>query len=231
MKDLQNGDEVYYKRNDSKEWHGPGVVIGKDGKQILVRHGGIYVRVHMCRLSRTDGNKWSSTEENRLPVADSENERNTLMNREEEEIDIQSPEAVCDCNEIVSAQPSESSINTDSVVGGAARVELSDAEEDEKNHRVASAADSKMSVGTRFQRVDPGTRELFSATIVSRVGKAKGKFKHCYNVRYNSNGHLGWLDVSQIENVKIMSNDEETQVFFNSSEVVKAKDKELENWK
>ncbi|KAK3862758.1 hypothetical protein Pcinc_031405 [Petrolisthes cinctipes] len=50
--DIQNGDEVFYKRNDSHEWHGPGVVIGRDGKQILVRHGGVYVRVHVCRLAR-----------------------------------------------------------------------------------------------------------------------------------------------------------------------------------
>ena len=29
---IENGDEVYYKRNDSPEWRGPGIVIGKDGK-------------------------------------------------------------------------------------------------------------------------------------------------------------------------------------------------------
>ncbi|KAK3874883.1 hypothetical protein Pcinc_020202 [Petrolisthes cinctipes] len=52
LNDIQNGDEVFYKRNDSHEWHGPGVVIGRDGKQILVRHGGVYVRVHVCRLAR-----------------------------------------------------------------------------------------------------------------------------------------------------------------------------------
>ena len=230
LKDLQNGDEVYYKRNDSKEWHGPGVVIGKDGKQVLVRHGGIYVRVHMCRLSRTVGNKLSSTEENRLLVADSESERKTLQNTKKD-FNIQSLKPVCDCDEIVSAQPSKSSINTNSVVSRVVRVEQSDAEEDEGNRQVAGAAGSEMYVGTRFQGVDPGTGELVSATIVSRAGKAKGKFKHCYNVRYDSNGHLGWLGVSQIENVKIMSNDEETHVLFNSSKVVKAKDTELENWK
>ena len=49
--DFVTGDKVYYKRMDSKEWKGPGVIIGKDGKQVLVKHGGIYVRVHPCRLS------------------------------------------------------------------------------------------------------------------------------------------------------------------------------------
>ena len=50
ISDLNNGDQVFYKRNDGNTWHGPGVIIGKDGKQILVRHGGIYVRVHTARL-------------------------------------------------------------------------------------------------------------------------------------------------------------------------------------
>ena len=42
------GDDVYYKRNDSKRWKGPGKVIGVDGQQILVKHGSFCVR---CRPS------------------------------------------------------------------------------------------------------------------------------------------------------------------------------------
>lgn len=34
----ETGDQVYYKRVDSKEWEGPGVVIGQDGVVIFVRH-------------------------------------------------------------------------------------------------------------------------------------------------------------------------------------------------
>ena len=44
------GDQVYYWRNNRSEWHGPAVVIGRDGQQVLVKHGGYYVRVHPCRL-------------------------------------------------------------------------------------------------------------------------------------------------------------------------------------
>ena len=44
------GNIVYYKRNSSNEWKGPGTVIGQDGQQVLVKHGGSYVRVHLCRL-------------------------------------------------------------------------------------------------------------------------------------------------------------------------------------
>ena len=49
---LQN-DSVYYKRNNSNQWHGPARVLGKDSHQYLLKHGGIYVRVHPCRMQLT----------------------------------------------------------------------------------------------------------------------------------------------------------------------------------
>lgn len=36
LDDVLNGDEVFYKHAGSHEWHGPGIVIGRDGKQVLV---------------------------------------------------------------------------------------------------------------------------------------------------------------------------------------------------
>ena len=32
----EKGDKVFFKRNDSKRWYGPGTVIGQDGKQIII---------------------------------------------------------------------------------------------------------------------------------------------------------------------------------------------------
>ena len=48
------GDNVYYKRQNSNEWKGPAVVIGRDGKQLLVKQGGIVCRVHICRLAKSN---------------------------------------------------------------------------------------------------------------------------------------------------------------------------------
>ena len=47
---FEHGDKVYYKRENSNKWHGPGTVICKDGKIIFVRHGGVFVRVSTNRL-------------------------------------------------------------------------------------------------------------------------------------------------------------------------------------
>ena len=50
LSNFLNGDYVYYKRNDSSEWHGPARVLGKDSQQYLLKHGGVYIRVHPCRM-------------------------------------------------------------------------------------------------------------------------------------------------------------------------------------
>ena len=48
------GDGVYYKRNNSKRWKGPGKVIGVDAQQILVKHGSFYVRCHSSHVILKD---------------------------------------------------------------------------------------------------------------------------------------------------------------------------------
>ena len=45
------GDLVLYKRQNEAKWKGPATVLGKDGQQVLLKHGGYYVRVHPCRLT------------------------------------------------------------------------------------------------------------------------------------------------------------------------------------
>ena len=49
------GDEVFYKRDVSSKWQGPATVLGVDGKQVLIKHGSSYIRVHPCRLTHTSG--------------------------------------------------------------------------------------------------------------------------------------------------------------------------------
>ena len=48
------GDIDYYKRKNSNKWKGPGKIIGKEDKYILVKHGGYYIRVHPCSLQLVD---------------------------------------------------------------------------------------------------------------------------------------------------------------------------------
>ena len=60
-------DLVYHKRKDSDKWKGPGKVIRKQNKQILVKQGGYYARVYPCSLqlvSKEEGTNLVEKEEN-----------------------------------------------------------------------------------------------------------------------------------------------------------------------
>ena len=47
---IVSGDVVHYKRKDNPKWRGPATVLGKDGQQVLVKHGGYLIRVHPSRI-------------------------------------------------------------------------------------------------------------------------------------------------------------------------------------
>lgn len=47
------GDSVYYKTN-GKTWKGPGIVIGQYQKLVLVKTGGLFVRVHPSRIKLSE---------------------------------------------------------------------------------------------------------------------------------------------------------------------------------
>ena len=45
-KQFRNGDKVYFKRPDRKEWSGPATVIGQEGKTIIIKYGAHIVKCH-----------------------------------------------------------------------------------------------------------------------------------------------------------------------------------------
>ena len=54
MEVYSTGDKVYFKKDDSNRWRGPGTVIGQDRQVVFVRHGGVYIRVSTCRLKKAN---------------------------------------------------------------------------------------------------------------------------------------------------------------------------------
>ena len=49
-------DSVYYKEASDRRWRGPAKVLGKDGQQVLVKHGGKYIHGHPCCISLEQSN-------------------------------------------------------------------------------------------------------------------------------------------------------------------------------
>ena len=60
-------DVVFYKRSLCDRWLGPGTVIGWEHKQVFVKHGSTYVRVHPCHLV-PHPEKYQSSSESRLII-------------------------------------------------------------------------------------------------------------------------------------------------------------------
>ena len=49
-----SGDVVYFKREKEKGWTGPATVVGQLGNQVLLKHGGMLIRIHPCKIVRKD---------------------------------------------------------------------------------------------------------------------------------------------------------------------------------
>ena len=64
---VSTGDLVSYRRSGDDKWRGPGTVIGKENKQILVKHGGVYYRCYTCHILKDNSSKGVSTENEESP--------------------------------------------------------------------------------------------------------------------------------------------------------------------
>ena len=54
------GDLVYYKWQYNLNWKGPASVVRRDGKQMLVKHGLRYIRVHPCNIQLRNKNPFEN---------------------------------------------------------------------------------------------------------------------------------------------------------------------------
>ena len=86
---FENGDKVYYKRNNNPKWKGPGCIIGQEGKSVLVKHGGEYVRVHPASLVHADKANPTTKSKGSEPISIVEKCELTPTVEEEEEMSEQ----------------------------------------------------------------------------------------------------------------------------------------------
>ena len=229
---LTNGDSVYYKRNNSSEWHGPGIVIGRDGKQVLVRHGGTYVRVHNCRLTKFVEPISNNNEEN-VDQAEQETEASASLSDDESEheervhvsdhIDAQVSDVQSSREASNESEPNE--ISEEALQEYAANTELN---LPSSNASIARNV-NKFKVGQRLQGKS-STGEIISGKIISRAGKSTGKYKNCFNVKQDNDGTIEWINIDDLNEVRFVPENEETVVMFNSNDISEAKENEIRNW-
>ena len=176
IEDLECGASVYYKRNEDTKWRGPAKVLGIDGKQVIVKHGGICIRVHTCRLQR------GRDSENCDPVVD---------NSEETPCKLEDGLALPPIHEEEHGAVSCKENNASAVeaVNETADEEHTDAD---VNHGEGKSIRPKP--GMKFEGIRNSTGEYFSGKIISRAGKSTGKYKDWYNVKADADGSVSCVE-------------------------------------
>ena len=237
---LEIGDHVLYKRKSHEEWRGPGIIIGVDGKQFIIKHGGYIVRVHAARLVGApiaigdDDIPVERLEDNREGVdgqSDLESSvRGATAIEMRDETPINDDRVECDgqtgedqTEEITTVEPGASGIEGDG--NGSVQEEINS----RTTHR-RSLNEKTWKQGERFSGVDQFTGEYVTGKVIDRAGKVKGRNKNLYNIE-RDNGWRGWYDFKSLKDMSEIPDEREIPVFFNSDAVEQAKDAEMQNWK
>ena len=228
---FENGDMVFYKREGKERWLGPATVVFQDGKVVFVRHGGIFVRVSPNRLKRIDQalDRNESSDKAQTVQVDNGDEINEEEAREESSVsEVLSGLGPADGqnsvepdrnaeNQLSVTDRELPAINSETATGGV--------ENDRDTERSSSV---KVNDSIRYKLND----EWVTGTVLSRAGKATGKYKNWYNIRNENNeersidlGSIQWQKIPETEiNITEVSKSES----LGSKETDIAKENELE---
>ena len=204
-----NGDSVYYKRINDKKWKGPAKVLGQDGQQVLVKHGGVYVRVHPCRLSleRRSERTPEGDVQNTVPENTKETEQGNgddCSNSETEDGDTSDEESENDEN--TGRSVSELAHEAEDTVQPSAAPDVEQIQVNAQNSRSVSESNTKLkkNVSVEYKLTD-GTQWL-KGGVLSRAGKAGGKYGNCWNL-IDGNGKINNVDFDRhVDQWRIIDN-------------------------
>ena len=218
------GDLVLYKRNDSRRWKGPGRVIGSESSNVLIKHGSSYVRVHSCRV---------------LPAGEYEQSTKSLNGNEKKVTSItgrnktdEKIDSGTDDSSNVDSQDEDSG-NSDSETSSEKeeQKELVENQEDEDTmgQDIAGEASKKsVSKGSVVEYQDD-KKNWKLGKVLSRAGKAKGKYGDVWNVQDMNNGRIEqWeLNVKDDHWREHQGSGETHEIFLVSNETKEYKSEQL----
>ena len=185
---LNNGDLVYYKRENRAKWLGPGKVVFQDGKIVFVRHGGVFVRVSPNRIIKADEQFSDKCETDNLRETSSDEQhaqkQHTINEHPNEQICEILGERMPDINdtpaENVTAPPIAHLESADEPVPGVNNENFEQSGSKNPNPWLI-----QLNTGDKI-KYKTVNDEWSTATIISRAGKSKGSSNRWYNVRDES---------------------------------------------
>ena len=201
------GDMVYYYRDSSSFWHGPAKIIGRDQKQFLLKQGGVYVRVHPCKLQRISNDSADLTGPQQA----------------------QSPEQKSKENDPDPIRPMDSDSDSSDPDQSTSQPTVSEPEGSTTDQIVVSTKDLPPN-GSSIHFKNPLDSDWRSCQVISRGGKSKGGNWHYLNIKEGSQEKCisfkdaSWKDSTQ--EVLVIESCHDDKIKFNAAKV-----EELEKWK
>ena len=240
---FQPGQKVYYKRDGSQKWKGPGKVIGQDGKVVFVRHGNIYVRVPSYRIIEA-GEDFGTDANARTSISDSH--ADSHIQDESRGENLQEKQSISDDDDNVKIPPNNENhdldnpqIEPDSLDDNPGYRQINDYSDDNRPSQNKVLPKVRSNIRYRLK----GSDSWIETTIQSRGGKAKGKNWAYLNIQDQGEDFVKGLDfntdVAEWEPIENRDNDlsngdtnvAESYQNNSSGDIELAKDVELQNWK
>lgn len=231
---VRNGESVYYRREKYKGWLGPGTVVGRDNKLVLVRHGGECYRVPLCHvLPVKEAQKVcndQSTGNVRLAEGSNQSRDDDIFSEAEESRQEHEED---DAEE--EGQNSFAQVESD---GDAENIESDDDTHavDELNDQTVELTGNVLpQVNTKVKFLSDDEEGWKTASILGHGGTRRGRNKYYMNIKVVGeekprgvfwDRHVSlWKLVTDDENVVLMTDSEELK-----DVVVQAKQTELNSW-
>ena len=231
ISDVNTGDSVYYKRVGEDMWRGPVKLIGRDGKEVLVKHGGYHVKVHTCRLQKSaiasPSLEMTTINPESVPAPDT-SASGLVKSAKPLSLDDTSDEEEIGEENDVTEELEETEEGDQGVRADISRDSNSDTLD---NFKLAGEKIPSMKKGNRIEYYDlDGDKNV--CQILSRAGKAGGGYQHCYNIR-DQHGNIKWVDLSRtVEKWRQLPEEEAVLLCDGSSDdIFAAKLAEMEIWK
>ena len=224
------GDKVFFKRNDSKRWYGPGTVIGKDGKQVVVRNGSQTIRVHVSRLAHVGKELHNKDNDQCEDELDHEEHNEDVSNEITEVIDEENAINVSGTNgsENTVETPTNKESNTNTNQSENA-TDDSDTERITKTKEPEKLLHPKIKTHIMYKLKDE--EDWKKGFVHSRAGKKHGKYDSHFNIQSENENKSNVYDFScDIQEWEPVPN-EVMITTQDKNAILTAKHIEIENWK
>ena len=243
---FMNNDNVFYKRDHSAKWQGPAKVLGRDHNQILIKHGGSYLRVHPCRLLPSEPSDEDSGEERNFESSDKVKDMNITHDSSDDEALIpKTAEHNSEAHPGVLEHPIQENRvrkNQDNSTDEPCHEEEPRQQDDGHNEKNEKTVPKKSDMRTLSHVVPKknqvfnyrfvGTDETRKATCLGRGGKAKTPTWHYINIKDHASGSQHCVSVrDDIESWEVCSDPSETLLSIEADIFAGSKQAEMDKWK